>query len=284
MSQEFPKLSQRKLCAMLELNRSTLWKQAAKPVEQKKGSKTQPQDLCEVIELRPALDDEALVVEKMRAVVLAHPTWGYRRVWAWLRHQDGLVINKKRIERLMRENRWQVRNRSHTPRPRVEQSVSKCEEPGQRWAIDMTSTYCTQDGWVGITAVIDCHDREIVGLHVSKRGRAQDAEQALEEACLLRYGLVFPQGETRPMLRSDNGKVFTSKHFTACCKQYGLSQEFIRPYTPQQNGMIERFFRSLKEECIWKYNFETFEEAKTTIQDWVKFYNDKRPHQALGYL
>jgi transposase-like protein len=73
VSQEFPTLSQRKLCAMLELNRSTLWKQAAKPVEQKKGSKTQPQDLCEVIELRPALDDEALVVEKMRAVVLAHP-------------------------------------------------------------------------------------------------------------------------------------------------------------------------------------------------------------------
>ncbi len=86
------------------------------------------------------------------------------------------------------------------------------------------------------------------------------------------------------MLRSDNGKVFTSKRFVGRCRQYGLSQEFITPYSPEQNGMIERFFRSLKEECIWLHNFEGVEDARETIEKWVAFYNQKRPHQSLGYL
>jgi len=69
----------------------------------------------------------------------------------------------------------------------------------------------------------------------------------------------------------------------ARCKQYGLEQEFTTPYSPQQNGMIERFFRALKEECVWLYNFKSFKEAKDTITAWIDFYNNQRPHQALGY-
>ena len=64
---------------------------------------------------------------------------------------------------------------------------------------------------------------------------------------------------------------------------YRLSQEFITPYTPEQNGMIERFFRSLKEECTWQHNFAGYTEAKSTIARWLRWYNQKRPHQALDY-
>ena len=59
-----------------------------------------------------------------------------------------------------------------------------------------------------------------------------------------------------------------------------LSQEFITPYTPEQNGMIERFFRSLKEECVWQHSFA---EAKRIIAEWIEWDNAGRPHQALGY-
>jgi putative transposase len=274
---------------LFELNRRNVWK-AHHPVRTEKNVQgDEGAEGGQVVELEEAKsealcgDDEAQVVEWMQEVVRAHPTWGYRRVWAWLRHHHGLVINKKRVERLMRVNCWQVKHRESTPRPRVTESKSETEASDERWSIDMTSAYTQQDGWLGITAVIDCHDREIIGLCVSHRGRAQEAEQALEQACLARYGLVYPRGEERAQLRSDNGKVFTSKHFQACTKQYGLSQEFITPYTPQQNGMIERFFRSLKEECIWQHHFKTFEEAKAAIEAWVSFYNTKRPHQALNY-
>ena len=84
------------------------------------------------------------------------------------------------------------------------------------------------------------------------------------------------------MIRSDNGLIFTARRFRAACRDYRLSQEFITPYMPEQNGMIERFFRSLKEECVWQHNFAGFVEAKATISQWIRWYNEGRPHQALG--
>lgn len=244
-------------------------------------------DDAEVIDLAKVrrTRDEAHIVARVKAITERFPTWGYRRVCAWLRHREDILINRKKVRRIMRQYNLQVRLFNRTPRPRVKQWKSDAETSDVRWAIDMTSTWCEKDGWIGIFAIIDCHDREIVGIHVSKNGRATEAQQALEAACIHRFGLAYPQAEdARPVLRSDNGKVFTSKAFTACSKQYGLAQEFITPYTPQQNGMIERFFRSLKEECIWLHNFETYEQAKEIIEEWVCFYNTQRPHQSLGYL
>ena len=82
----------------------------------------------------------------------------------------------------------------------------------------------------------------------------------------------------------DNGLIFTARRFRAACRDYRLAQEFITPYTPEQNGMIERFFRSLKEECVWQHNFADYAEARTAIASWIRWYNERRPHQALGYL
>ena len=64
--------------------------------------------------------------------------------------------------------------------------------------------------------------------------------------------------------------------------QYGLKQEFIRPHTPQQNGMVERLIRTVKEQCLWLHNFQTLDEARQTLRAWFKYYNEQRPHQALG--
>ncbi|RAL19972.1 IS3 family transposase [Lujinxingia litoralis] len=264
-----PAVSERRLCGLLALNRSTVWRQ-------KKGVSRR------VVNLEKEREKRELV-ERMQELVKEYPTWGYRRIWAWLRFRDLRCINKKRVERLMCENGWQARCIVNTPRPRVVQSVSQASQPDERWAMDATSLYCEQDGWIGVMAVIDCCTREIVGIDVARRGRAVEAQRALESACLKRFGLIYPNGESRPVLRSDNGKVFTSKSFTGSCKQYGLTQEFITPYTPQQNGLIERFFRSLKEECIWMTNFKTFAQAREAIESWVEFYNTERPHQALGY-
>ena len=85
------------------------------------------------------------------------------------------------------------------------------------------------------------------------------------------------------MTRSDNGLIFQSRRFRAACRDYRLRQEFITPYTPEQNGLIERFFRSLKEECVWQHNFASFGEARTALTRWIEWYNAERPHQALGY-
>jgi putative transposase len=142
---------------------------------------------------------------------------------------------------------------------------------------------CGADGWAHLAAVIDCHDRELIGYELSLRGRAKEAERAVEAACLARFGTLRPAGPT-PQVRSDNGLIFQSRRFRTACRDYRVRQEFITPYTPEQNGIIERFFRSLKEECVWQHQFPSFTAARRAVVGWIGWYNDGRPHPTLGYL
>lgn len=230
---------------------------------------------------RPLINAE--LREHVRRLVRLHPTYGYRRIWAVLRFREGLSVNRKAVQRVMQLERWQVRTRPSTPRPRVEDRKSQVKVSNTRWALDMTHVPCGDDGWGHLVAVIDCADREVVGWEFALRGRASEAEKALEAACLHRFGTVRPLGLT-PTIRSDNGLIFQARRFRKACRFYRLRQEYITPYTPEQNGLIERFFRSLKEECVWQHNFRNFEEAYHEIAAWIRRYNTERPHQALGYL
>ena len=91
-------------------------------------------------------------------------------------------------------------------------------------------------------------------------------------------------GHTPLTLRSDNGLVFGAKVFVKVVRRYGLDQEYITPYSPEQNGMIERFFRTLKEECLWHHRFQSRDDAFVAIAAWLDKYHTERPHSALGYL
>jgi putative transposase len=122
--------------------------------------------------------------------------------------------------------------------------------------------------------VIDCHTRELLGWHLSRSGRSKTAESALEQALIARYGCLGRVAKPF-LLRSDNGLVFTSR-------SYGLQQEFITPYSPEQNGMVERVIRTLKDQCVHRHRFETLQHASRVIADWIGFYNNRRPHQALA--
>jgi putative transposase len=228
----------------------------------------------------PRLDE--VLAGRLQRLIELYPTFGYRRLWALLRFGAGLRVNRKAVYRILKVKGWFVHQRVATPRPRVQGRRSRAQRSDERWAMDVTHVPCGADGWGHLTAVIDCHDREVNGFEFALRGRAKEAERALEEACLARFGTLRPPGPT-PVVRSDNGLIFQSRRFRAACRDYRLRQEFITPYTPEQNGLIERFFRSLKEECVWQHNFASFGEARTAITHWIEWYNAERPHQALGY-
>ena len=224
---------------------------------------------------------DELLVERVRRLIEKYPTYGYRMLWAMLREQ-GIRVNRKAVYRVLRVKGWQVSRRATTPRPRVQGKRSKADNSNMRWAMDVTHIPCGKDGWGHLTAVIDCSDREVIGYQFALRGRAKEAEQALEEACLARFGTLRPTGPT-PVVRSDNGLIFQSHRFRAACRDYRLKQEFITPYTPEQNGLMERFFRTLKEECTWQHNVISFNEARAVVSSWIRWYNEERPHSALGY-
>ena len=100
----------------------------------------------------------------------------------------------------------------------------------------------------------------------------------MEQALIARFG-TLGRVPTSFLLRSDNGLVFTSRSYTALVRSYGLRQEFITPHSPEQNGMVERLIRTLKEQCVHRHRFETLQHASRVISEWVGFYNNRRPHQ-----
>ena len=216
-------------------------------------------------------------------LIQRYPRYGYRRIAVMLRRKLGLVVNRKKVQRIMRRNGWSVRMRFKGFRPRVRGSRSRSLQLNRRWATDMTHFFCKDPGWCHVIAVIDCFNREIVGYRVSRRQDAKTAEGALEDALIRRFGLNRSQAKG-VLLRSDNGLVFSSRRYMKLVNRYGLVPEYITPYSPEQNGIIERFMRTLKEECIWLHKFGTFTEAKRIIEKWIREYNMERPHQELGYM
>lgn len=217
----------------------------------------------------------------MKSIIDKNPTFGFRRVWATIYYGMGIKLNQKRVYRLYRKNQWQMRLKQKGGRPRIKAWPSRAAKPNIRWAIDTTHIFCGKDGWCHLTAIIDCCTREILGWRFSKRGIAKTAAAALEDALIGRK--LDPERRKNLILRSDNGLVFGAKAFVKVVSRYEIGQEYITPYSPQQNGMIERFFRSLKEESVWQHQFKTLDKAFPVIADWLEHYNSQRLHSALGY-
>lgn len=189
-------------------------------------------------------------------------------------------MNKNTVQRIFQLKGWQVRKRATGMRPRVQALASVAGSPNERWATDLCRVWGGRDGWLSLALVIDCHTRELLGWQLSKTGKASTATSALEQALLARFGTLSRVPEPF-LLRSDNGLVFSSRSYTQLVRSYGLRQEFITPHCPQQNGMVERLIRTLKEQCVHRHRFESVQHASRIIADWILFYNTQRPHQAL---
>ena len=215
------------------------------------------------------------LAESIKEMIEEEPSFGYRTV-------AGLLdMNKNTVQRIFQLKGWQVRRRAVGRRPRIEALPSVATAPDQRWATDLCRIWGGRDGWLTLALVIDCHTRQLLGWQLSRSGKASTATAALEQALISRYGTLGRVPEPF-LLRSDNGLVFTSRNYTRLVRSYGLRQEFITPHCPQQNGMVERVIRTLKEQCVHRHRFETLQHASRVIGDWIRFYNTRRPHQALG--
>lgn len=218
--------------------------------------------------VKPAL------AEPIKALIEQEPSFGYRTVAGLLR------MNKNTVQRIFQLKGWQVRKRAVGKRPRIEALPSVATAPDQRWATDLCRVWGGRDGWLTLALVIDCHTRQLLGWQLSRNGKASTATAALEQALITRYG-TLGRVPVPFLLRSDNGLVFTSRAYSRLARSYGLQQEFITPHCPQQNGMVERVIRTLKEQCVHRHRFETQQHAMRVIADWIQFYNHRRPHQAL---
>ncbi len=101
-------------------------------------------------------------------------------------------MSKKAVNRVLNQKRWLVHQRACTLRPRVRGWVSQASRSNERWAMDMTHLPCGQDVWVHLAAVIDCHDRKVIGYELALRSRAKKVGREVEAACLTRFGTLRP--------------------------------------------------------------------------------------------
>jgi putative transposase len=206
----------------------------------------------------------------IKSLIEDEPSFGYRTV-AWL-----LGMNKNTVQRIFQIRSWQVRKRAIGHRPRIEALPSVAMAPDERWSTDLCRVWGGRDGWLTLALVIDCCTRELLGWQLSRSGKATTAAAALEQALIARFGTLVRV--RRPfLLRSDNGLVFTSRTYRRLVSSYGLQQEFITQHCPQQNGIVERVIRTLKEQCVHRHRFETQQHAMRVIGDWILFYNTRAP-------
>lgn len=137
--------------------------------------------------------------------------------------------------------------------------------------MDSTKICCGIAGWAILISVIDAGSREIVACRFSRRGRAIEAIDAIEQSLIRTYSSL--NALKRLISRSDNASIFLARDFIKTAKRLNINQEFTSKYSRGYNGSIERFFRTLKQKCVWLNNFGTLEEAESIISEWIRYYN-----------
>jgi len=225
---------------------------------------------------------ETLLIEKIKAIKLEHPFWGYRRVRAWLVHREGLKINEKKVKRIMKEQELLVNRKFYKAKRTANKSKPKATEPNQYFGIDMTKFMVSSVGWVYLVIVLDWYTKKIAGWDISLRSKTEEWKNAVEMA----INNQFPFGVRGHGLKlvSDNGCQPTSNSFIKEMAELEIEQIFTAYNNPKGNADTERMMRTIKEEVIWINEFESFEEAKMVIGSWIeKDYNKLYLHSTLGY-
>jgi putative transposase len=219
----------------------------------------------------PQGEIEQAIVE----VAKQNPTDGYRMVWALVRRRLGKAVNRKRVLRVMREQRLIQRRRRLDRRRRP--GFFRVERPDQLWHLDLTSVWVAEHGWCYLMAAIDCCTREIVAWQLELRCRAQEAIALIERAA--RQHAIEPGTLT---LGTDNGSAFTARSFKAVLSGLGVAHRRGGYRDPESQAFIESWFGKLKEREVWLNEYETLDDGRRGVGRYVDRYHD-RPHSGLDY-
>ena len=248
LCQQF-EVSQRRACQVIEADRTSM-------------------RYCSV---RP---DDAVLRTRLRELAAVRRRFGYRRLLLLLR-REGALVNHKKLRRLYREERLQVRRRGGRKRALGTRApLSLPQGPNQRWSLDFVSDTLTDSRRFRMLAVVDDFTRECLTLVADtslsgvRVGRELDA-------------VIARRGRPQTIV-SDNGTEFTSMAILGWSQETQIGWHYIAPGKPTQNAFIESFNGRLRDELLNETLFASLDHAREALADWKEDYNTVRPHSAIG--
>ncbi len=257
-----PDISVIRQCELVGLNRSSLYYQ---PASASDGGTELDMQIMRLI------DEE----------YTRHPFYGSRRICVFLNHIMGQLINRKRVQRLMRIMGIQ----GVAPGPSTSQSHPEhkiypyllrnlvINRPNQVWSTDITFIPMA-GGYMYLVAIIDWYSRYVLSWRLSNTMDTGFCIDALEQALAIATPDIF---------NTDQGSQFTSTAFTTKLLEKNIRISMDGRGRALDNIFVERLWRTVKYENIYMHDYATVEELKKGLTDYFLFYNTERYHQSLNY-
>jgi len=231
------------------------------------------------------LDRDMALRDHIQRLALARPTYGYRRITHQL-GRDGILVNHKRVLRIMREdNLLCLRRRMFVTTTDSEHALPVWpnlardfipDGPDQLWVADITYIRLERE-FVYLAVILDTFSRRIIGWELDRRIDAALVLAALEVALksrCVRPGLIH---------HSDRGVQYASSQYVERLAEHGIAISMSRRGNPYDNAFAESFMKTLKYEEVYLTEYEDLADARGRIADFLNDYNHNRLHSALGY-
>ena len=228
------------------------------------------------IRYRSVRPDDSALRARLRELAAVRRRFGYRRLQLLLR-REGTVVNHKKLRRLYREERLQVRRRGGRKRALGTRApLALPQGPNQRWSLDFVSDTLTDSRRFRMLTVVDDFTRECVALVADTSLSGLRVVRELDMA-------IAHRGRPQTIV-SDNGTEFTSMAMLQWSQETQIEWHYIAPGKPTQNAFIESFNGRLRDELLNETLFRSLNHAREALADWKNDYNTVRPHSAIGNM
>jgi putative transposase len=218
---------------------------------------------------------QAELEHRIKEICQTRVRYGYRRVHVLL-CREGWTINHKKTHRIYRELGLQLRNK--TPKRRVKAKLRDdrkvATQPNETWAMDFVHDQLAMGRKIRILTVVDTFSRYAPVVDPRFSYRAEHVVAALDRVCT--------QSGYPATIRVDQGTEFVSRDLDLWAYAHGVTLDFSRPGKPTDNAFIEAFNGRLRAECLNAHWFMSLEDAREKLEDWRRYYNEQRPHGAIG--
>lgn len=249
--QEAYAVSQRRACSVLKIDRSSM-------------------------RYRRRRADDGPLRAKIREIASERRRFGYRRIHLMLKRR-GEIMNLKKLRRLYREERLQVKRRGGRKRALgTRRPILLPDAPNRRWSLDFVSDAFTDGRRFRIFAVVDDFTRECLSLVADTSISGRRVARELD--------VVIHRRGAPATCVSDNGTELTSTAILEWSQDRRIDWHYIAPGKPQQNAFIESFNARLRDELLNETLFSSLDQARTALAAWKEDYNHARPHSALGNI